>query len=136
MKLLIDTNRIVGTATNSYTGPMEFIQAPEGFNETRLDEYILVGGELTIPEPEPINPVPASVTKRQGRQQMILIGLLSQVQAAIDAIEDETQRMLIQSFWDDSTQYERNHPQMVQLAQAIGLTEDQLDDAFIAAAKL
>jgi hypothetical protein len=44
--------------------------------------------------------------------------------------------MLIQSFWDDSTQYERNHPQMVQLAQAIGLTEDQLDDAFIAAAKL
>lgn len=80
--------------------------------------------------------VPQSVTKRQGRQQMILMGTIDQVQTAIDAISDPVQKALVQSFWDDSSEYERNHPQMVQLAQAIGLTEDQLDDAFIAAAKL
>lgn len=76
------------------------------------------------------------VTKRQGRQQMILMGILDQVQAAIDGIEDPLQRALVQSFWDDSTQYERNHPQMIQLAQAIGLTDEQLDQAFIEAAQL
>lgn len=76
------------------------------------------------------------VTKRQGRQQMILMGILDQVQVAIDSIEDPLQRALVQSFWNDSTQYERNHPQMIQLAQAIGLTDEQLDQAFIAAAEL
>lgn len=87
------------------------------------------------PTPLPVE-IPQSVTKRQGRQQMILMGLLSNVQAAIDTIEDETERLLAQSFWDDSTQYERTHPQMIQLAQAMGLTDEQLDQAFIAASKL
>ncbi len=80
--------------------------------------------------------VPRSVSKRQGRQQMILMGIIEQVQTAIDAIPDPVQKALVQSFWDDSSQYERNHPQMIQLAQAVGLTEEQLDQAFIAAANL
>ncbi len=80
--------------------------------------------------------IPQSVTKRQGRQQMILMGIIDQVQTAIDAISDPVQKALVQSFWDDSTQYERNHPQMVQLAQAAGLTDEQLDQAFIAASQL
>ena len=78
--------------------------------------------------------VPNSVTKRQGRQQLILMGIIDQVQPAIDQIVDPIDRALVQSFWDDSTQYERYHPQMVQLARAIGLTDEQLDQAFIDAA--
>ena len=80
--------------------------------------------------------VPESVTKRQGRQQMILMDIIDQVQTAIDAISDPVQKALVQSFWDDSTEYERDHPQMTQLAQAIGFTDEQLDDTFIEAAKL
>ena len=80
--------------------------------------------------------VPESVTKRQGRQQMIFIGIIDQVQTAIDVISDPVQKALVQSFWDDSTEYERNHPQMIQLAQAIDFTDEQLDNAFIEAAKL
>ncbi len=81
-------------------------------------------------------PVPESVTKRQGRQQMILMGIIGMVQPAIDAIEDPIQRALVQSFWDDSSDYEREHPQMVELAAAIGITESQLDQAFVQASRL
>lgn len=81
-------------------------------------------------------PVPESVTKRKGRQQMILMGVIDAVQPAIDAIEDPIQRALVQSFWDDSSDYERNHPQMIGLASAIGITESQLDQAFIQASRL
>lgn len=84
----------------------------------------------------PKEPIPASVTKRQGRQQMILMGVINAVQPAIDAIEDDVQRALVQSFWDDSSDYERDHPQMVELGAAIGLSTDQIDDAFRAASKL
>lgn len=80
--------------------------------------------------------VPSEITKRQGRQQLIIMGLISSVQTAIDAIPDATQKALIQSFWDDSTVYERYHPQMIALSAAIGLDEAALDAAFIAASQL
>lgn len=80
--------------------------------------------------------VPSEITKRQGRQQLITMGLISSVQTAIDAIPDATQKALIQSFWDDSTVYERYHPQMIALSSAIGLDEASLDAAFIAASQL
>lgn len=131
MKLLIENGRIIGTATDAYTGPMAFETAPAGFDHERIEEYQKLNGEWVIPVL-----VPASITKRQGRQQMILMGIIDQVQTAIDAIPDPTQKALVQSFWDDSAKYERNHPQMIQLAEIIGLTSEQLDQAFIEAAKL
>lgn len=92
------------------------------------------GSEPTETTSEPI--IPTAVTKRQARQQLILMGLLDSVQTAIDSIPDTTQRLLVQSFWDDSIQYERYHPQMLQLAQAVGLNDEQMDQAFIAASQL
>lgn len=80
--------------------------------------------------------VPDSVTKRQGRQQMIILGVLDQVQTAIDAISDPIQRALMQSYWDDSNYYDRHHPQMIALGGQIGFSEEDLDNAFIAASKL
>lgn len=115
----------------------------EGQRQEVVDFYN--AWEAPVPEPTP-EPTPEEllqmqreqmiVTKRQGRQQMILMGTIDQVQTGIDAISDPVQKALVQSFWDDSTQYERNHPQMIQLAQAMGLTDEQLDNAFIEAAKL
>jgi hypothetical protein len=80
-----------------------------------------------------VEPVPSEITKRQARQQLISMGMIDSVQPVIDAIADATERALVQSFWDDSSVYERNHPQMIALSAAIGMTEQQLDDAFIAA---
>ena len=49
MKLLIQNNRIAGTATDAYMGPDEFITAPVDFDIERMGEYQLIEGVLTVP---------------------------------------------------------------------------------------
>jgi hypothetical protein len=80
--------------------------------------------------------VPASVTRRQARQALLLAGLLDQVPTAIASIPDATQRALAQIEWEDSQTFERSRPLLIQLADALGLNEQALDDLFIQASKL
>jgi hypothetical protein len=88
------------------------------------------------PLPEPGPAVPASVTRRQAKQALALAGLLDQVQPAIDAIEDPVTRALAQIEWDDSVEFQRSRPLLIELATAIGLSVEQLDQLFITAAQL
>lgn len=91
---------------------------------------------------EPADPVvpayviPKIVTRRQGRQALLLAGLLSSVQPAIDAIPDAMQRGLAQIEWDDAQEFDRQRPFLLLMASALGLSDAALDDLFIAAAKL
>lgn len=80
--------------------------------------------------------VPASVTRRQAKQALLLNGLLGNVQPAIDAIPDATQRAMIQIEWDDSQVFERERPALIALGSALGLTGAQLDALFIGAVQL
>jgi len=82
--------------------------------------------------------VPRVVTRRQARQALVLAGIsFASVQAAIDAIEDPTQRALMQIEWDDSQEFHRDRPQLISLAKgALGMTDEQLDQLFISAAQL
>ncbi|MCX8016466.1 MAG: hypothetical protein N2690_00990 [Rhodocyclaceae bacterium] len=47
MKLLIDSDRIVGLATDDYTGPMQTEPVPDDFDPARMHEYVRRG--LTRP---------------------------------------------------------------------------------------
>lgn len=80
--------------------------------------------------------VPCAVARRQARQALLLAGLLDQVQPAIDAIPDATQRAMVQIEWDDSLHFERSSPALLALAAALGITSSGLDDLFISAAAL
>ena len=80
--------------------------------------------------------VPASVTRRQAKQALLLNGLLANVQPAIAAIPDAAQRAMIQIEWDDSQEFERDRPALIALGSALGLTSVQLDALFIGAAQL
>ena len=77
--------------------------------------------------------VPAKVTRRQARQALLLAGLLDDVQPAINAIPDPVQRGLAQIEWDDSQEFERNRPLLIQRGAARGLDSAALDQLFIAA---
>ncbi len=79
--------------------------------------------------------VPQSITKRQARQELIEAGLVDAVEAAIDAIQDPTQKALMLSWWNDSQTYERDNPELITMAASIGLTEEQLDTMFLSASK-
>ncbi|WEE79566.1 hypothetical protein LZ683_09500 [Comamonas testosteroni] len=80
--------------------------------------------------------VPAKVTRRQARQALAMEGLLGSVQPAIDAIADPLQRQLAQIEWDDSQDFERDRPLLIQLGHAIGLTDAGIDGLFIRAGGL
>lgn len=81
--------------------------------------------------------VPPAISRRQAKQQLLLSGLLDDVTAGIEAIQDATERRMVQIYWDDSQEFERSHPMLTSLGGSIlGLTDEQLDDLFIAASKL
>jgi hypothetical protein len=79
-------------------------------------------------------PVPESVSARQIRLWLVRNGVsLSQVDAAIDAIPDQLSRDSVRVEWDYAPYVERAHPMLVPLAAALGLTEAQVDQAFVEA---
>lgn len=82
-------------------------------------------------------PVPESISARQIRLWLIRNGIsLAQVDAAIDAIPDQLQRDSVRVEWDYAPYVERSHPMLVPLAAALGLTEQQVDQAFVEAAAI
>lgn len=80
--------------------------------------------------------VPTVVTMRQARLALLQAGLLSQVEAAIAAIEDPVQRQAVQIEWEYAADINRARPWVQGLADALGLNETQLDDLFVAASRL
>jgi hypothetical protein len=80
--------------------------------------------------------VPTVVTMRQARLALLQSNLLSQVEAAIAAIEDAGQRQAVQIEWEYAAEVDMTHPWVQSLASALGLTEVQLDDLFTLAATL
>lgn len=77
-----------------------------------------------------------SITMRQCRLQLLAIGLLDSVDAAIAAIPDAIQRRAAQIEWEYAATVERNSPWVQNLAVALGLNDAQLDSLFAEAAKL
>ena len=81
--------------------------------------------------------VPTTVSARQIRLWLLRQGIsLAAVDAAIDAIPDQLQRDSVRVEWDYAPHVDRSHPMLIPLAAALGLTEAQVDQAFIEAAAI
>jgi len=113
-----------GEVINTIVATPEFVEAqfPGMYREVV---------ELPLPVP-----VPASITMRQCRLQLLTIGMLDDVDAAINAIPDEGQRRAAQIEWEYAAEVWRTSAWVTNLGAALGLTEAQLDDLFIQAATL
>jgi hypothetical protein len=128
MKLLIHGDRIAGTATDDYTGPMAFLPEPEDFDILRLGDYRLIDGQLVIP-------APSVCTMRQARLALLGAGLLDAVEAAIAAMEG-AEGKAAQIEWEYATEVRRDSHLVDGLTAALGLTDAQLNDLFTVAASL
>jgi len=81
-------------------------------------------------------PVPKSATPRQLRLALIDEGIMpSDIEAALNAITDPTERVKALTEWEYALTYERNHPLVETLGQVFEKSSDDLDDLFRKAIK-
>lgn len=131
MKLIIQNTRIAATATDDYTGPDEFIAAPEDFDATRMGEYVYQDGVLTLE-----HVVPQQVARSQGKAALIGAGMWPSVLAFVAAIPDDTQRLLAEVALHDTQHWQRNSQFLSSVKTALDLDDAQLDALFVAAAQI
>lgn len=85
--------------------------------------------------PIPPAPIPQVVTMRQARLALLAAGLLDDVETALSSLEGaEGQAARIE--WDYSSEVHRNKPFVSMLGVQLGLTEEQIDDLFVAASQI
>lgn len=87
-------------------------------------------------QPVEPDPVPYSVTRAQGKAALIQAGLWPDVLAFVDGITDPTEKALADVALNDTQDWRRDSPFLNQAALAVGLSEEQLDDLFTAAAQI
>jgi len=107
-------------------------------NNPKIDQWVLLppqpsenhywnNGKWILATPT----VPESVSARQIRLWLINNGIqLIQVENAINNIQDLIIRETVKVEWEYAPYVERNHPMLIPLAQALGLSEAQVDQAF------
>lgn len=66
-----------------------------------------------------------SVSKFQAKAALAQAGLLDQVKQAVANADTITQLA-----WEDATEFNRNSPTIAALSQALGLTDEQVDELF------
>lgn len=128
MKLIIQNTRIAATATDEYTGPDEFIDAPADFDITRMGDYVYANGAISIPSPQ-------VVTMRQARLALLGAGLLDDIDAAINSLPSP-QKEAARIEWEYATEVQRSSGLVPMLGATLGLDDAALDALFIEAAAL
>lgn len=124
-----------GSQDHLITPDMKPVELPDAPVEAWVIDYD--AGEITVDQAALdaiLNPVPASVSARQGMQQLIASGLDEQVYAEIDAIEDPVERKMLRAWIDRATEWERASPEVAYIAGLLGLTEPEVDEHFRQAA--
>jgi hypothetical protein len=105
---------------------------------TDYAEYLkwLAEGNTPLPADPVIPPKVTEVTMRQARLALLGAVLLDDVDAALNAIPNEAQRKAALIEWEFSNTVQRDMALVQQLAPALGLSEQQLDNLFAQAAQL
>lgn len=80
--------------------------------------------------------VPQQITRAQGKAALISAGLWAGVLEYVTALPDETQRALADVALNDTLTWQRSSLFLNSAAEQLGLSQQDLDELFIAAAKI
>lgn len=95
--------------------------------------YVLNNGVWEPPPPVII--IPQEITMRQARLALLDIGLLANVQTAINTLP-EPDKTKAQIEWEYSNALQRDNLFVTTLGTALGLSSDDIDNLFITASRL
>ena len=134
MKALIspqENNRIVEVKANNKTfpiaEPLYWIDCPSNCTT----QWTYVNGQFIEPAPAPLPPKPSIVSMRQARLALLQSNLLDAVNTAIEQ-GNEADKIT----WEYATEVNRTDNLVQNMAIALQLSEQQLDDLFLLASTL
>ena len=93
----------------------------------------LAAGNTPEPYVPPPPPIPATVTRFQALAVLAAGGYLDTVRTYINTLDQNNVQRLA---WENAADWERSSPTLNALAQMLGLTNAQVDELFVAAAKV
>lgn len=104
-----------------------------GPNDDNYQPALKEGEQLFVESNEPVIPQPAPffVSPRQLRQALNRAQLRAQVEAAVSAGDQD-----LKDWWEFATEFQRNHPLVIAMAQGLGVSDSALDNLFSLAATL
>lgn len=110
---------------------------PEGTIEYPLkpgENYQPKNGGWVYVEPPPEPVVLSPVTKRQLRLTLVRHGIsLANIEALIASMPEGMQKDEARIEWEDAQTFERNHPTLLLIAQALDLTPAAVDEMWLEA---
>lgn len=85
-------------------------------------------GFFPVSDPPPPPAIPQIVSRMQAKMALNNAGLLSSVESAVAVADVATQ-----IYWAEASEFHRDHPTLIAMTQALGMSSDQVDDLFTAA---
>lgn len=90
-------------------------------------EFYITSEEILDGVFEPKRLVPVSVTPRQFKLALLEFGILDSASAYADASSE------FKIYFEDSLEFDRSHPILIEAAHLLGMTDEQLDQLFMLA---
>ena len=107
--------------------------APPAF-QPETQSCLFQDGAWVVADVVPPGPaVPAAVTRFQARAALAQAGLLDSVSTMM---EHPDTPVIVKLAWADALEFRRQSPTVLALAGALGMSAQQLDELFIAAAQI
>lgn len=104
-------------------------------DEVEFNSLCLVDDEFNTTLFVPNVPVPNSVQARQAHAILIIRGLRQDIIDSFDLLDEPERRLALNDF-NNSNEFERHNSRLVTQALNMGMTNDDIDNLFIEAAKL
>lgn len=131
------SNIVTGVADLASVVDEPHMVSIDGMHIELIGQHCDLTGDVPVFTPVPVVPaVPVSVSMRQAKRALLAAGLLDQADQAIAGIADDTERRAAQIDWTSATDVRRDWPLVGSIAQALSLTDQQIDQLFVAASQL
>ena len=103
------------------------------YDRTTQGAFFIDGEWTVVDSTEQPTPVPQSVSRFQARAALHLAGLLDQVEGLM---VDPSTPTLARLAWADAQEFKRSSPTIASMAQALGLSDEDVDALFISASAI